>query len=450
MPISLSRNKLKTLLRYTLCFPDHGALVKYVNSQDAIPSWDIIFVTIPELRSKYRWALIALNRELVPNHISSEDIYMKLWGLFKEVVLDVKSYQTGQSLNQKILEFYNDVKKPLQIFDIIYEIKNFDVGNIRLNFCNVEIFKVTEGDLNKLNLKLGASALQNNIFEEWIGSSVAKTEVSVSDIGRAYEAGIAAVSNVLNTIRLVAVRERIGRALDEMFLWELDRSITIPKVKPKSGISLSTSYYRGVRPLIVPMDQTILKGLDNIKSWQHILEGNLPEDINNRIIRAIKWISHAITSSDLDYKLVDLCTALEIMLLPDHKEGLKGGLIALRQVLVGRGTYYEPVAIFNLYEKRSSIIHSGTLEITSYSDYWHLLICCFEVLNNITEISRRNLALKSLKDLLGTIENSESLQSFIEHCDSGFYEGDGIDKIKEAAEEQLGGLSSMAKIGKDH
>jgi hypothetical protein len=236
-----------------------------VNSQDAIPSWDIIFVTMPELRSKYRRALVALNRELVPNHISSEDIYKKLWGLFKEVALDVKSYQTGQSLNQKISEFCKDVKKQLQIFDIIYEIKNFDVGNISFNFGNVEIFKVTKGDLNKLGLKIGASALQNNIFDEWIGRSVAKTEVSVSDIDRAYESGISAVSNVLNTVRLVAARERIGRPQDEMFLWELDRSITIPKVKPKSGIALSTSYHRGFCPLIVPMDQTVLKGLGNLR-----------------------------------------------------------------------------------------------------------------------------------------------------------------------------------------
>jgi hypothetical protein len=128
------------------------------------------------------------------------------------------------------------------------------------------------------------------------------------------------------------------------------------------------------------------------------------------------------------------------MLLPDHTVGNKGELIALRQVLVGRGTSYTPVAILNLYEKRSNIIHSGTLEITSYSDYWHLLICCFEVLNNITEISRRNPDLKLLKDLLGTVENSETLQSFIEHCSLGFYEGDGIDKIKRAAKDQLGGL----------
>jgi hypothetical protein len=440
MPTLLCRNELKILLRSAICFSDHEALVTYMNSQDTMPSWDIIFLTMPELRSRYRQALVALHRELVPNHISSEDIYKKLWGLFKEVALDVKSYQTGQSLNQKISEFCNDVKKPLQIVDIIYEIKNFDVGSIRLDLCNVEIFKVTEGDLHKLGLKRGASALQNNIFKEWLGKSVAKTEVSVSDIDRAYESGFSAVNSVLDTVRLVAVRERIGRPLDEMFLWELDRSITIPKVKPKSGIALSTSYYRGSRPLIVPMDQTVLKGLDNLRSWQYILDGNLPEDINNRITRAIRWISHAITSSDLDYKLVDLCSALEIMLLPDYTGGRKGELIALRQLLVGSGSYTTPAAILNLYEKRSNIIHRGTLKITSYSDYWHLLLCCFEVLNNIIEISRQNPGLVLLKNLLGTVENSETLQSFIENCKLVFYEGDSIDKIKKAAENRLGEL----------
>jgi len=107
------------------------------------------------------------------------------------------------------------------------------------------------------------------------------------------------------------------------------------------------------------MDKAISKGLGEHKSWQYLLDGNLPKDIDTRITKAMKWISHAITSSSLDHKLVDLCTALEILLLPGHKSGTKSELVALRQVLVGRGTSYTPEAILYLYNKRSNIIHSG-------------------------------------------------------------------------------------------
>lgn len=445
MPTLLCWNEIKTLLRSAITYPNRKALVEYVNSQDSTPSWDLSLITMPKLRRKYWQAFIALHRELVPYHISSEDIYMKLWQLFKEVVLNTNRYQTRQSLDQKFSEFCEEVKKPLQIFDIIYEIKNFDVGSSSFNLGNVEIFKLTKDYLDKLGLKTGVRVLEDKIFEEWVGRSVAKTEVSASDINRAYESGISIVNNILNTIRLATVRERIARLHDEMFLWELGASVSIPRVKPESGVLLSISYHGGFRPLIVPMNQTISKGLEDQKSWQYVLDGNLPEDISARITKAIKWISHAVTSSSLDYKLVDLCTALEILLLPDHKVGTKGKLIALRQVLVGRGTSYVPGAILYLYEKRSNIIHSGTLEITSYSDYWHLLICCLQVLSNIVNLSKQNPSAQRLRDLLKIVENAETLQDFVKRCESGIYNGYGIDKIKRVAKEQLGKLQK----GKD-
>ena len=161
-------------------------------------------------------------------------------------------------------------------------------------------------------------------------------------------------SGVRSTIRLLAVRENLSKP-DEMFLWELGESIAIPKNVPNNGTILSTRGHRGFSPIIVPVDNSISKGLEEQEAWRYLLDGNLPEDIATRNFKAIKWISHAVTSSSLDYKLVDLCTALEILLLPDHKKGTKGELIALRQVLIGRGTSYVPEVILYLYEKRSNM-----------------------------------------------------------------------------------------------
>jgi len=68
------------------------------------------------------------------------------------------------------------------------------------------------------------------------------------------------------------------------------------------------------------------------------------------------------------------------------------------------------------------------------------LICCLEVLSNIATLSRQNPGIQRLKDLLKTVESAETLQDFIECCDLGVYEGDGIDKIKKIAKAQLGKL----------
>ncbi len=436
MPELQCENVIRNLLRTAINYPSHTDLVNYVNSPETIPSWDLLFLTIPALRKKYWQALVSLHRELVPNYISGQDIYTRLWELFKEVTVNANDYQTSVKLKNKLSEFCEAVKKPLQTYDIIYEIKYFDVGENKLEYGNVEIFKLTEQYLNEIGARIDISELKDE-YKKWVGKTVAKTEVSVSDINRAFESGFNSVSRILETLRLTAVWGRISQLDDEMFLWELGSSITIPKVKPDKGTVLSESFHRGFRPFIIPMDKAIIKGLEDQKAWRHLLEGNFPEDIKTRIFKAIRWISNAVTSSGMDYKVVYLCTALEILLLPDHREGSKGELIALRQVLIGRGSSYVPEGILHQYERRSDIIHSGTLEITGYSSYWHLLICCLQVLSNLVNLSKRNPDIQKLVDLLKIVENVETLQHFIHNCELGIYNGEGINKIKKAAESRL-------------
>ena len=235
------------------------------------------------------------------------------------------------------------------------------------------------------------------------------------------------VSDILESLKITAVWGRIGKMAqlddDELFLWELGDGIAIPKVKPEKGPVLSEHWHRGFRPFIIPMDKAINKGLEDQKDWEHLIEGDFPEDIKTRIFKAVKWISNAVTSSNIDYKVVYLCTVLEILLLPDHTKGLKGELIALRQVLLGCGSYHNPIGILNQYKRRSNIIHSGTLEITNYLSYWHLLICCFQVLHNIVSLSKRNPSVQKLKDLLEAVENAETLQRFIRNCELGIFKG---------------------------
>ncbi len=443
MPQLVCQNIVKKLLKTAINYQNREGLIAYINAEDT-PSWDPFLMTMPDLRQKYWQALGALQEELVPNHISVQDLYVSLWNMFKEVALNASHYHTRANLDERIAGFCQEVKKPLLTFNIIYEIKNCDVGKSRFNLGVVEVFKLTTKDLRSLGLKREASVMQDGIFKEWVGRSVAKLEVNVSDIDRAYETGVTEANSALNIIRLVAVRERLSPYDDEMFLWELGGSIIIPKVKPKKGTALMTSYYRGFRPLIVPMEKTILKGFEEHKTWQYLIDGKLPEDINTRVMKAMGWISNAVTSSKLDYKLVYLCTALEILLLPNHKSGTKGELIALRQMLVGRGTSYVPEAILSLYEKRSNIIHSGTLEITSSSDYWNLLICCFRVLGNIINMSTRHPDIPTLEDLIGVVETPEDLKDFIRHCDLGVYDGQGIKDIKRVATKRMTEIKNKA------
>ena len=437
MPDLNCKVTVRKLMRSVTTCQNREKVIEYINASSSIPEWDLLLWTFPELKEKYRQSLIALHQELVPNYISAQDIYSKLWELFKEIALKGSQYQIANKLAQKLSEFCSEVKKPLTTYDIIYEIRNFDVGDSNFTFGNIELFKLSPQRLADMGLIKDSSVVEDTIFNEWIGKSVIKTEVSISELNRAHESGLNIISDILDTIRLIAVWGRLDKPDDEMFLWEIGQSMTIPKVVRYEGTTVGTSYHRGFRPFIIPMDKAINKGLEDQKTFGLLLEGEFPEDIKNRIFKAVKWISNAVTSSNIDYKLVYLCTVLEILLLPDHTEGLKGELIALRQVLLGRSSYHNPISLLNHYKRRSNIIHSGTLEITDYLSYWRLLICCFQVLQNIVSLSKRNPYVQKLTDLIKLVENAETLQHFIHNCEIGIYEGEGIDEIKGAAQSRL-------------
>ena len=360
-----------------------------------------------------------------------QDLYPKLWKLFREVVLNKAEFHSAVKLQEKIDDFSTEVKRPLIAFDVIYEIRNFSVSAQHFTIGNVEVFNLTDEYLQSLDL------MQTEVFSNWEGKFVAKVEVNASDTGGANDLGKTVVSTALNVLRLGVRKEFISRSSDSLFLWELGNSIVIPKVKPKERILFSVFDNSELYPFMADLGNTIGTLLEDKSIWRFILDAKLPEDINRRIIRAIEWISHSITSKSLDYKLVDLCTALEIMLLPNHKRRLKGELIALRQVLIGQGSSYSPAGILYLYEKRSNIIHSGALEITNYLDYWHLLICCLQVLESIVRLSQRYPDQWEMKDLLSIVENKETLENFIRYCELGMYEGKEINKIKKAAEGRL-------------
>lgn len=329
------------------------------------------------------------------------------------------------------------MKKPLTPYDIIYEIKYFDIGESAFTFGNVDLFKLDAERLVKMRLIKNTSVVKDTVFGEWVGKSVIKTEVSISELDRAYESGLNTVSNVLDAIRLVAVWGRLNKLNGELFLWELGKSMTIPKEVNYEGMVVRTTYHRGFRPLIIPMDETIKKGLNDQKAWNHLFDESLPEDIYTCLSRAIKWITQAVTTNGLDFKIVYLCTALEIMLLPEYKKPPKGARLALRHVLLGHGNGLTPEAVLHLYDKRSSIIHDGSLEITDYSAYLNLLICCFEVFHNIINLSKHNPSVQKIIDLLKITENAESLQDFIRSCERGIYDSEGIKNVKKLADNRL-------------
>lgn len=142
-------SNLKALMRSVITYQNREQVVAYLNALTYVPDWDEFLWAFPELRRKYSQSLIALNKELVPNHVSHQDVYSKLWELFKDIAVNANNYLNNTVLKQKLSEFYADIKKPLISYEIIYEIRHFDVGEEIFTFGKAKMFKLNMNTLLK-------------------------------------------------------------------------------------------------------------------------------------------------------------------------------------------------------------------------------------------------------------------------------------------------------------
>ena len=61
MPELQCKATVRNLLRTVITYPNRTDLVKYVEAQGTIPSWDLLFLTLPDLRNKYWRAFVSLH-----------------------------------------------------------------------------------------------------------------------------------------------------------------------------------------------------------------------------------------------------------------------------------------------------------------------------------------------------------------------------------------------------
>ena len=193
------------------------------------------------------------------------------------------------------------------------------------------------------------------------------------------------------------------------------------------------------------LSETVTSGLDALPVAD-LLGSALPRDIRERLLRAVMWISHRVTHEGHDHKIVDLCTALEVMLLPNYRGGGKGDLIAVRYYLLGG--HLNPTAIRGFYSLRSSVVHGAEVDIVGALDTWNLRSESYTVLNRLIQRAKRNPDVTTLEGLVAATESPEQLTELIERCGKGIYEGTGIRAIRKAAESRLKPSSTRSRQGR--
>jgi hypothetical protein len=184
------------------------------------------------------------------------------------------------------------------------------------------------------------------------------------------------LNTALNALRVALIIDHVPRIVgwriwDEQMLFHSGLESAVREKNNPSSASIG--FNSKFRSWQFKLDDTYEKQINESKRVLDclFLSPNAQTKLYRRIVRALDWIGSSATRERLDDKIVDICTALEALLAQQH-DVKKGEAIALRMMLLYtllKLPSFDPVQLFEIYEKRSRIVHGSDRDISSDAEY---------------------------------------------------------------------------------
>ena len=395
-----------------------------------------------ELAAKFRSALNEIRLELVPRYTSDRDLLPAFWDeLICEVAANPQEFlEQPETLDHLVNAFGDYWKKPLSEFEVIYSIDHLAVGQEPITLLGVEFFAPTDDALAERAIPETVANLRG---KDGRTRTLAATKVQAAAINIAFDAGMEQVVNAITLMKTAALRGVVSRTLtDELLQWNLSGwHLARPTTKGAPSDPMLWGFNRQFGPLVDDLGDSIRRGIDGLNLE---LLNDLPGKVCERVLRSLYWIAHSATHEADDHKLVDLCTALEILLLPEgQRVSSKGTVIALRYNLLGGDL--NPSAVKWMYDRRNDVIHGNPLPVVGPQDTWDLRLVCYAVVRLIVRTSTDLSDKSTLQDVIATVETEQRLATFIERVEKGIYEGSLLPQLDEEARRRLRKLRNSGK-----
>jgi len=418
------RSKLSGLLRRFLKFAPHANLARF---QPSDPPMDFTDLSIAQMYFRLQ---NDLRVELCPHRGPDSEVVTIMWELLCEVVSNHNFYSKKGTLRPRVDKFILNWNGELNCYEVAYTVEHMKLGANPITIGPVTFLTPDEDQISYWRF-------DNEDFISWkseesrVGQmSIATILIEATESGFAYNTGMTTLLEALDVMKTAALMGMENRLpYDNLLRWQIGRlSSTKAQVE---GAQPLISWQSRDKPLVTDLGTSIEEALmkDNLDD---LVGGEIAQDIRRRLLRAVHWISHSTTHNGDDYKIVDLCTALEIMLLPNYDGNRKGHLIAIRYNLLLSGGM-NPGAVKWWYDLRPRIVHGSVLSVAGALDTWHLRLICHQVLGQLLRLAKHDSSILTLEDLVGRQESPERLARFVDQCKRGVYKGTGVKDIREFA-----------------
>jgi hypothetical protein len=251
-------------------------------------------------------------------------------------------------------------RKP-NIWEVISRVCGVDLGGLPLKIGKVDFVLATPDVLDKLP---EAILTKNLTKEHFAGKALARISVPAVDNDAARAAANKVLQQTIDILNFFA--GAAGVSGQAYVLGERERGAGLSVILGvDEQITHHSFLYGPVQPL--PLSALVLQpGFGRISM---MLAADNPDDLQNRILRAIQWAGRALVDPRREESFLLMAIALESLLLRNQKDENIGFKIALRCAhLIGLPQLPAKKllvhAVKELYARRSAIVHSGIVTVS--------------------------------------------------------------------------------------
>ena len=375
-----------------------------------------------DLANQLLSVLYEIRREIVPKHADNNSLVNAFWDeLVCEVVTNRDSYINDQQTVISLIDKFGQIwKPPLHNFIVAYAICYLDLGSDIIILNGVRFLPLDDAGISEADIPRSTA-------ERWSKRdgclAFAITEVTAASSDLAFPAGKDQVDDAIALMRASALRglSPTGHT-DDLVQWHLSGDYFVRPMSSNGSSVLVEGSHRQFGPFMVDLSDYIRHG---IKELQLEALADTPNGVREPLHRAIYWIAHSATHESHDHKLLDLCTALEILLLPDGSRiSNKGAVLALRYSLLG-GTF-NPTSVKWMYDRRNEIVHGDRLWIVEPRDIWYLRLLCSEIIRLIVQAPASRHEVATLKNIIESVETRNTITTFLMRVEDGWYDNNPL------------------------
>lgn len=366
----------------------------------------------------YHGALALLSKEPELEHLAASDIDTQLWNWVCELFVNKAEFRTERECKQAVGELLKKLTKPWQEYEVLVTIDHLTLRVRKLEVAGVYFHHLTAKAAAEWGLT--GSSPMDELLEDVVGRCVAFTKVKAGSEQRATEKACLKVEDALDTLRAALTTSIRVRFSPQDLPFKRGQQLAVKPVTRNEVTSLrwERTHAPGTVQMTRRMAEPARKHLALINRF--LDDQTIPEKLQSRVQRALRWIGQSIIKESADDRVVSLCTALET-LLTTRNDGRKGEAIALRTMLLGEALqegFLNPAMVYGLYEIRSEIIHGSAVRVGTDRHSDQLLWLANEMTTYFVRLVTENPSITRHSKLIAFLQEEHRLRAALKWLES--------------------------------